>query len=64
MIGTITAANVVGPAAQGYNVGDSPGGARIKAGVTYANMHTPMFPAGEIRLGRPDPRARGDNGDK
>jgi hypothetical protein len=48
--GTITAANVVGPAAQGYNVGDLAAVERaIKAGVTYANMHTAMFPAGEIR---------------
>ena len=48
--GTITAANVVGPTAQGYNVGDLASVERaIRAGVTYANMHTAMFPAGEIR---------------
>ena len=61
VIGTITAANVVGPAAQGYNVGDLASVERaIKAGVTYANMHTPMFPAGEIR----GQIRGGDNGDK
>ena len=48
--GTITAANVVGPTAQGFNVGDLAAVERaIKAGVTYANMHTANFPAGEIR---------------
>ena len=48
--GTITAANVVGPTAQGYNTGDlAPVEKAIRAGVTYANMHTAKFPAGEIR---------------
>ena len=48
--GTITAANVVGPTAQGYNVGDlAPVEKAIRAGVTYANMHSAKFPAGEIR---------------
>ena len=48
--GTITAANVVGPTAQGFNVGDLAAVERaIKAGVTYANMHTTKFPGGEIR---------------
>lgn len=48
--GTITAANVVGPTAQGFNVGDLAAVERaIKAGVSYANMHTAKFPAGEIR---------------
>lgn len=47
---TITAANVVGPTAQGFNVGDLAAVERaIKAGVSYANMHTAKFPAGEIR---------------
>jgi hypothetical protein len=59
--GTATAANVVGPTAQGYNAGDLAAVERaIKAGVTYANMHTAKFPGGEIRgqIGR-----GGDNGD-
>jgi hypothetical protein len=48
--GTITAANVVGPTAQGYAVGDlAPVVKAIRAGVTYANMHTAKFPGGEIR---------------
>jgi hypothetical protein len=48
--GTITAANVVGPAAQGYNAGDLASVEHaIRAGVAYANMHTANFPAGEIR---------------
>jgi hypothetical protein len=48
--GTITAANVVGPTAQGFNVGElAPVERAIKAGVTYANMHTTKFPGGEIR---------------
>ena len=48
--GTIGAADVVGPTAQGYAVGDiAPVIAAIRAGVTYANMHTTKFPGGEIR---------------
>lgn len=48
--GTFTAANVVGPAAQGFNAGDLANVERaIRAGVAYANMHTTKFPAGEIR---------------
>jgi hypothetical protein len=51
--GTITAADLVGPGAQGYPA--APAGKladlakAIKAGVTYANIHTAQFPAGEIR---------------
>jgi CHRD domain len=48
--GTITAANVVGPVAQGYDPGDlAPVEKAIRAGVAYANMHTAKFPGGEIR---------------
>jgi hypothetical protein len=48
--GTITAANVVGPTAQGFAAGDLAAVERaIKAGVTYANMHTAKFQGGEIR---------------
>ena len=48
--GTIAAADVVGPTAQGYAVGDiTPVIAALRAGFTYANMHTTKFPAGEIR---------------
>jgi hypothetical protein len=48
--GTITAALVVGPAAQGVAAGDFADVARaIRTGNSYANLHTAMFPAGEIR---------------
>jgi hypothetical protein len=52
--GTLTADDVVGPAGQGI----APGGTAaefaelvkaIKAGVTYANVHSAKFPNGEIR---------------
>lgn len=48
--GTVVAANVIGPAAQGIAPGDL--GAilqMIRAGLGYANMHTPLHPGGEIR---------------
>ncbi len=48
--GTITPADVIGPASQGIAAGDF---AKlvdaIRSGVTYVNVHTPKFPAGEIR---------------
>jgi hypothetical protein len=48
--GTIAAADVVGPTAQGFDAGDlAPVIAALKAGFTYANMHTAKFPTGEIR---------------
>jgi hypothetical protein len=48
--GTFTAANVVGPTAQGFPPGDLADVERaIAAGVAYANMHTAQFPGGEIR---------------
>ena len=41
---------MIGPASQGIGPGDF---AKlidaIRSGVTYVNVHTPMFPAGEIR---------------
>lgn len=48
--GTITAADVVGPAGQGV----APGQfaellAALRDGLTYVNVHTTMFPGGEIR---------------
>jgi len=48
--GTITAANIVGPAGQGIAVGqfDELISAILK-GVAYANVHSNTFPAGEIR---------------
>jgi hypothetical protein len=48
--GTITAADVTGPAAQGIDAGEIRELIRaIRAGKTYANVHTSKFPSGEIR---------------
>jgi hypothetical protein len=48
--GTITAANVVGPSAQGITAGDLDSALEaVREGLAYANMHTPNFTSGEIR---------------
>ncbi len=48
--GTITAADVIGPAAQGIAPGEFGELVRaIRAGATYVNVHTTRFPGGEIR---------------
>jgi len=48
--GTIVAADVIGPAGQGIALGEFAELLRaIRAGVTYANVHTSLFPGGEIR---------------
>ena len=48
--GTITAAQVVGPAGQGVAAGDFADVVRaIRTGNSYANLHTATFPGGEIR---------------
>ena len=48
--GTITAANVVGPSAQGITAGDLDSALEaVREGLAYANMHTVNFPSGEIR---------------
>ena len=48
--GTITAADVVGPTAQGVAPGEFAELIRaMRAGRTYTNVHTTKFPTGEIR---------------
>lgn len=48
--GTLTAANVVGPAGQGIAAGEFAELVKaIRAGKTYANVHSTKFPGGEIR---------------
>lgn len=48
--GTITAANVIGPATQGIAPGEFEELIRaMRAEVTYANVHSVTFPAGEVR---------------
>ena len=48
--GTLTPADVIGPAAQGITAGqfaelvDA-----IRAGATYVNVHSSLYPGGEIR---------------
>jgi CHRD domain-containing protein len=48
--GTIVPADVIGPASQGISAGEfGELVAAIRAGVTYANVHSSTFPAGEVR---------------
>jgi hypothetical protein len=48
--GTITPANVIGPAGQGIAAGEFAELVRaMRAGVTYVNVHSDKFPGGEIR---------------
>lgn len=48
--GTVVAADVLGPTAQGIQHGDLAGILKMmRAGFGYANIHTPLHPAGEIR---------------
>jgi hypothetical protein len=48
--GTITAVNVVGPMGQGITGGDLDSALEaVRAGLSYANMHTGNFGGGEIR---------------
>lgn len=57
--GTLTAANVVGPAGQGIAATEfAELVAAMRAGVAYVNVHSSLFPAGEVRgqTRRGDPR--------
>ena len=48
--GTIKAENIVGPSSQGIAAGELGELLRaIRAGVTYANVHSSTFPGGEVR---------------
>jgi hypothetical protein len=48
--GTLSSTDVVGPTSQGFPAGNiTPLIAALRAGFTYANMHTAAFPGGEIR---------------
>jgi len=48
--GTVAPGDIQAIAAQGFNAGDLASViSAIRAGVTYANIHTPSFPNGEIR---------------
>lgn len=48
--GTLTAAGVIGPSGQGIAPGEFDELVRaIRAGATYANVHTALHPGGEVR---------------
>ncbi len=48
--GTLTEANVIGPAGQGVDAGEFEELVRLmRSDVTYANVHSGKFPGGEIR---------------
>lgn len=60
--GTITAANVVGPAVQGIAAGEFAELVRaLRAGVAYANVHSTTFGGGEFRGQINDRDQRGNN---
>ena len=59
--GTITAADIVGPAGQGIEAGSFDEAVRaIRAGAVYANVHTTRWGGGEIRGQVNDSNQRAD----
>lgn len=64
--GTITAAHVIGPTAQGIAPGEFDELlAAIRAGATYVNVHTTLWPGGEIRSQiNNDSRGKGRHSEK
>jgi hypothetical protein len=48
--GTVNASNIIGPAGQGIGAGEFEEAiAAMRTGAAYANVHTTVYPSGEIR---------------
>jgi len=65
LTGVATAANVIGPAAQGIAAGEfAELLAAIRAGVAYVNVHSTKYPGGEIRAQFPRANQDRDRDDR